>query len=611
MKQAQQWMMIAALAVGLCTASAVGAQGIPGVPPPTAVGMPPAAPDDTLQVSKVRVEGFSHLDAEAIAQVLALANKLEGKPLDAAAMQRTLEDILDLGWFLRGNAKTTTENGGTVITYTFTENEIIKEIAFVGNTVMTSEQLLAVMSLKPGDVLNHRRAASDALEIRRAYAKLGYTIVGIKEIHMTAGRLEFEIAEAHYGEIKIKALVGEGTDTTLSESFRTKKRVILRELTFKTGDVYNERTLRDTLTNLDRLGIFSEISVDPGPGAAPDSIDLTFIIREQKTGLAQFGVTYSDADGAGAMVQVTDNNVNGSAQRISISGEFGVESRYYLSYTNPWIDRHRTSLTANVYDTTFRHRLNAINVDYDEQRYGTSFTIGRPLDKTTRLYLTARADHVAGTAGAGVADKIPNVLEKDRVRSLGISIERDTRRPFAYPTGGHLVNGSAEIAGFGGVKFLKLTAETRRYFVVKRAASPEQGPALTTKVAQPWVFATRVSAGIIGGKTPYADSFLVGGTSGSLLRGYEDGQFPGQYQFVVNGELRVPTTDAVHLVAFVDAGDAWGGRFGGQFGDADFTLHVSYGAGMRIQTPIGQFHLDYGINSEGKRKFHFGIGPTF
>ena len=35
-----------------------------------------------------------------------------------------------------------------------------------------------------------------------------------------------------------------------------------------------------------------------------------------------------------------------------------------------------------------------------------------------------------------------------------------------------------------------------------------------------------------------------------------------------------------------------------------------YGAGVRVQTPLGALRLDYGLSDEGSR-FHFGFGERF
>ncbi|RUT00331.1 hypothetical protein DSM106972_074590 [Dulcicalothrix desertica PCC 7102] len=36
-----------------------------------------------------------------------------------------------------------------------------------------------------------------------------------------------------------------------------------------------------------------------------------------------------------------------------------------------------------------------------------------------------------------------------------------------------------------------------------------------------------------------------------------------------------------------------------------------YGLGIRIQSPLGPIHLDYGINNEGDNRIQFGFGERF
>ncbi|GAC1489951.1 MAG: hypothetical protein NVS2B14_01690 [Chamaesiphon sp.] len=38
---------------------------------------------------------------------------------------------------------------------------------------------------------------------------------------------------------------------------------------------------------------------------------------------------------------------------------------------------------------------------------------------------------------------------------------------------------------------------------------------------------------------------------------------------------------------------------------------IGYGAGVRIQSPLGPIRVDYGINERGQGRIHFGIGERF
>jgi len=233
---------------------------------------------------------------------------------------------------------------------------------------------------------------------------------------------------------------------------------------------------------------------------------------------------------------------------------------------------------------------------YDEKRSGGNVTLSRPLgaSETTRLYATVRADSVSVRPTEGVV--LPEVIALQRgeeVRSLAFTLRNDTRDIIANPTKGGLNSLSAELAGwFGGARFNKLGLDLRRYL-------PAGGKR---------IFATRLLLGLTTGAPPFLEQYLVGG--GETLRGYRNDRFPGERMALLNSELRIPIQQSISGVLFVDVGDAWGGAFAQDLGDADFQAHVGYGVGVRIVTPFGPIRVDYGIGSEGQET-HFSVGHAF
>ncbi len=91
------------------------------------------------------------------------------------------------------------------------------------------------------------------------------------------------------------------------------------------------------------------------------------------------------------------------------------------------------------------------------------------------------------------------------------------------------------------------------------------------------------------------------------MRGYESDEQFGDNQFYGNFELRYRFQNKIQLVGFVDAGSAFGGRFSTSEG---VNTLVGYGAGVRLQTPIGPIRLDLAKGDRGVQT-HFGIGPSF
>jgi len=555
-------------------------------------------------VRAVEIQGYKAVSQEVQDQVAKLLKTQVGQPYDETVAKADDEEILHTGWFFNAFHRPEAVADGVRVVFTVVENPVVKNISFSGNTVLSADQLAAMLKTQPGQVLNQEQVSADATRIKQAFIDKGYSLVQVVGIDVTPDQdLKFQLFEPKIGEIRIE---------TDNKALRTRDYVIRRELQFKVNDVYNENNIRESLRALDRLGIFQEVKAIPQPGTEPGTLLISVQVAERRTGLASFGVAHSNIKGLIGFVDVADTNLFGSGQQLNLRVQFGADNSYQLGYTNPWVGTKRTSFTANLYNSTILRQ--AVSEDtttlYNELRNGGNLTFGRPLSKglnPTRGYVTLRADHIRASEEADnpLPPGLEGLLEPSDVRSLALSMVNDSRDNILNPTGGRYTTLAGEIAGLGGAKFNKFTVEHRRYWIIKNKPVPGED----ARKKQPWILASRLSLGTITGSPPFLDQFLSGGAD--TLRGYKEDRFPGVNQVLLNTELRVPVNESLQVVGFTDLGDAWGGRFAEGFGDPGFTLHTGYGLGVRVQTPIGPLRLDYALNGEGGHEFHFGIGSTF
>ncbi|MHB9023257.1 MAG: BamA/OMP85 family outer membrane protein [Armatimonadota bacterium] len=566
------------------------------------------APAEQPVIREIKFDGVKNISPQAQEQLKTAVKSQVGQPYSKEAADADVEAILKLGWFYRASHRTEPVENGVRLIFAVLENPVINRIEFVGNTKLTSADLMQVVTTKTGEVLNREYVLADARAIAQAYARKGYVRVEIYDFKIENETLQFYIFEPKIGEIRIEG------------NKKTNPKVIRRELEFAPGDVYNEIDIRRSVENLNRLGIFQEVRAIPEPGPEPGTITIVISVQETRTGLAAIGIGHSNIEGLIGFIDVADTNLFGTGQRLSARVQFGADKSYELSYTNPWIDPHRTSFTANVYDRKIlREAVSGIdNFQYDEQRRGFNISLGRPVSRRTRAYLKFRMDDISGTTDeVGYPIIFDDLLVPSTVRSIGLSVVRDSRDFILDPSSGSYRSLGTEYAGlFGGADFTKITGEDREYFVVRqirRTTKPGTDAAAASaqaaKAPLKWVFATRLMAGTISGDAPFLDQFLIGGAD--TLRGFQEDRYPGKNMVLFNGELRIPFNETLQAVLFVDAGDAWGGSFASSFGDSSFDLHVGYGVGIRVRTPIGPLRLDYGLNGDGESQFHFGIGSTF
>lgn len=568
-------------------------------------------------VRSVEVQGFQHVGPVAQQQVYDVINPLIGQPVNVDNLKKAVADIEALGSFSTAAVEQVPVENGMKLVVKVEENPILQAIEISGNKSLTEEQIRAIINLKPGEVLNQRQVVRDAIAIEDVFAdaKHGFTLSKVIQTPLREGSmpgqviLSFVILEPTIDEIKIAG------------NKRTFSFVILREINreIKVGDIYNVRKITQAQINLSQLGIFDDVRPSPEPGTRVGTVSLTFTIHERRTGTAAVGVAQNSVAGWTGFINVTDTNLIGTGQRLSLDLRVGAETSYQVAYMNPWIDKKRTSLNVDVYSRSILREaflgVQDTTIDYEEQRTGLSMTLGRPLNDTTRLFLGFRVDNFNGsnvkTSSNLVIppDIVDAITKRSNIRSVSLTMVHDTRNDLMKPYHGIYSSVGGEMAAFGSSdNFAKFTAELRWFAIVKKDKHAEE-KALMQKAPSHWVYASRLMAGTSSGLPPFLDQFLLGGAD--TLRGYKEDRFPGGNMVLWNHELRVPITGELDLVPFIDLGDAWGGRFADFFGDPSFTLHYGYGAGIRLQTPIGPLRLDYGINDKGNNQFTFGVGATF
>jgi outer membrane protein insertion porin family len=123
-----------------------------------------------------------------------------------------------------------------------------------------------------------------------------------------------------------------------------------------------------------------------------------------------------------------------------------------------------------------------------------------------------------------------------------------------------------------------------------------------------------VQGGTILGDLPPYEAFSLGGTTS--VRGYEDGGLGSGRSYVqATAEYRFPLVSIVGVGVFADYGSDLGsassvpGNPAGVRGKPGSGL--GYGAGLRINSPIGPIRIDYAINSLREGRIQFGIGERF
>jgi outer membrane protein insertion porin family len=396
----------------------------------------------------------------------------------------------------------------------------------------------------------------------------------------------------------------------------------------------NFKKLQRDIERVYNLDLFEDVNVPPPPdgivpGSEPGKVIIRLNVKEKKTGQISLGLGYSSPQGVVGRIEYSETNFRGLAEGINLLLELGgkaARTSFELSYFEPYIDKHHTSLSLSVYDKVIYRFANSVLSSavtttsssdlFNEVRKGASATLTRPLSDTRRVVFGLRTEDLhlnLSSSDSTIADLPDFVKQEGRVSVMSAKFIRDTRDILSDPAKGEYFTYGADL-GSSDIKpdtkgtYTRLSADLRRYYSKGVRKTPTE---------KKTVWAGRLMLGAMSGSVPFSEQFFVGGAE--TLRGYLESRFWGKNMFLTNLEYRKPIASAFEGVLFVDAGDAWGTPY--NLPDSldtnhrfvqhnNFDLHVGTGVGLRITTPIGPLRLDYGVGSEGSR-VHFSIGHVF
>ncbi|NEO28594.1 MAG: BamA/TamA family outer membrane protein, partial [Kamptonema sp. SIO4C4] len=195
----------------------------------------------------------------------------------------------------------------------------------------------------------------------------------------------------------------------------------------------------------------------------------------------------------------------------------------------------------------------------------------------------------------------------DDLVTVQARVSQDNRNNPLNPTSGSVVSFSSEQSvpiGQGNILNNRLNASYSNYT-----------PTQVFDSENPEVLAFNVQAGTAIGDLPPYQAFTLGGTNS--VRGYDTAELGNSRSyFLASAEYRIPLFESpVSGVLFADFGSDLGSGTttlgeGGVL-EADKGTGFGYGAGLRVNSPVGILRADFGLNDQGNSRFHFGVGHRF
>ncbi|MFD2552042.1 outer membrane protein assembly factor BamA [Bizionia sediminis] len=372
------------------------------------------------------------------------------------------------------------------------------DIAFIGNTVYTDQQLRGILRINKGDIYNgvllQERIADetkpDALDITNQYQNNGYLFSTINPVEVsTEGNvIDMEIRITEGKPVYFNSISVVGNDVT-------NDRVIYRELRTRPGQLYSKANVVRTIRELSQLGYFDAEQIGTNfnnPNPNEGTIDLEYSLVETGSSQVELQGGYGGGGFIGTLGLSFNNfslkNIfNGAAYKPVPRGD-GQKlalrlqaSRFYqtysFSFTEPWMGGKKpvqfsTSLS---YSAQFLYDPTTGNADRDKRFNITGVTVGLakrlsvPDDYFTLSQAVSFQHYNLKNYNTGLFT-FGNGYSNNLAYTIGLSRNNTYTDP-VFPTGGSNFSITAKLSLpyslFNGVDYNQLLDERAEWLAIQ------------------------------------------------------------------------------------------------------------------------------------------------
>ena len=520
------------------------------------------------------------------------------------------------------------------LTITITVQEGVRyqvaEVVLTGNEVVSGREIRGQLVLREGDYFTQAGHQDNMRRIARLYGPLGYWVG--ENFHLTP-RLTYG---AEPGRVTIEYRLEEGTPLYVDEvrivnNYKTRDRVIRRDLTFQPGEILDETAVEASLDRLRARGFFEQVRLNLLPGSTPDSRTVEVSVEEARTAFFSFGVGASSNSGFFGNISFTQRNFDwtrlptdpdeffkgtafaGGGQQLSLQFQPGTEmSLLRLDFIEPSIFDQPYSLGLSGW--LFERQRE----DYGENRQGASVSLGHRFTPELSVRGTLKAETVELTnVDPSTAPDILALEGTNDLISLRLGVAYDRRDNFWQPSRGYMLEAYFEQYGTflgGDFDFWKSGVEGQYFRTL-----------LVDRFDRKHILALTGQADFADSyddtPVPIFERYFAGGAYS--VRGFRyraigphfgDQPLGGEARVLAGAEYTFPLIgEYFRGLLFLDAGDI--GPTAGELG----TLRTAVGFGLRFSAPgLGPLpiSLDFGVpltkeDEDITHVFSFSIGANF
>ena len=506
------------------------------------------------------------------------------------------------------------------------EKYTVGDVQLTGDLVINKKVLELLISTITDDTFSRKLMTQSQKAIEDRVGMTGYAFAKVKVL---------PVIDEEKRTISLTYTLDPGRKVyvrriTFFGNFKTRDEVLRREMRLMEGSVLASDKLERSKIRIQRLSFVEEIELDTRPVPGTDNqVDIDVTITERLSGSFNIGAGFSQAQGLLFNVGLTQENLMGTGQSLSLNVNTDrANTVYSISHTDPYATVDGISRTVSA---SYRKRDAAQEeiANYLSNSYGISLSYGIPMTEVNTLRLGIGYNAIDLRVGTSPSLDVIEFIAKNGNEfdnfSLTASFSHDTRNRTVFATRGSAQTLASNITVPGSdLEYYKLNYDTKFYISMTQN--------LTLLLHSDLAYGDGYG---VTDELPFFERYFAGGLR--TVRAYNTNSL-GPRDLLSNdpigGNLRVvggadvifpipfmeKPPNSVRLSAFFDIGNVYLDKAptynSTENGFDSSQLRMSTGLSFVWLAPIGPLRFSYGtalndVPGDDLRAFQFSIGSFF
>ncbi len=508
------------------------------------------------------------------------------------------------------------------------EKYTVGDVQLTGDLVINKVVLEQLITTAPGDTFSRKLMTESQKAIEDRVGMTGYAfakVTVIPEINEEDRTISLTYNLEPGRKVYVRRI-------TFFGNFKTRDEVLRREMRLMEGSVLASDKLERSKIRIQRLSYIEEVELETRPVPGTDNqMDIDVTVTERLSGSFNIGAGFSQAQGLLFNVGLTQENLMGTGQSLSLNVNTDrANTVYSISHTDPYATVDGISRTISA---SYRKRDAAEEdiANYLSNSYGVNLSYGIPLSEVNTLRLGIGFNSIDLKVGSSPSLDVIEFIYKNGNNFdnfvFTASFSHDTRNRTVFATRGSAQTIASNITVPGSdLEYYKINYDTKFYF----ALSQELTLLLRSELAYGDGYGDT-------DELPFYERYYAGGLRTvrafntnslgprDLLSGAPIGgnlRVTGGADVIFPIPLMEKPPNSVRLSAFLDIGNVFldtAPTFDNPIGDNGFDasqLRLSTGVSFVWLAPIGPLRFSYGVPlndvpGDDLRAFQFSIGSFF